>query len=84
MTIAEEPQLLVFVRKVLGDRSPTLQLDDLDATTSFTEIGADSLDLASLVVAIEDELDIFLPEDELIGVDTVRALSAVVRRHASA
>jgi acyl carrier protein len=35
------------------------------------DLDADSLDLVELVMALEEEFDIEVPEDELEGIDTV-------------
>lgn len=36
------------------------------------DLDADSLDLVELVMALEEEFDIVVPEDELEGVETVQ------------
>ena len=36
------------------------------------DLDADSLDLVELVMALEEEFDITVPEDELEGVETVK------------
>ncbi len=42
------------------------------------DLDADSLDLVELVMALEEEFDISVPEDELEGVETVRQASELV------
>lgn len=47
--------------------------DEITPDTSFADdLGADSLDLAEIVVTLEDELDISVDEDELAEVKTVK------------
>ena len=41
-------------------------------TTSFEDLGADSLDLVELVMALEETFDIEVAEDELKEIRTVR------------
>ena len=46
--------------------------DEITMDTSFADdLGADSLDLVEVVVALEDELDIHIEDDELAAIKTV-------------
>ena len=46
--------------------------EDITMDTSFADdLGADSLDLVEVVVALEDELDISIDDDELRNIRTV-------------
>lgn len=46
--------------------------DEIDLDTSFKEdLGADSLDLFELTMALEDEYDIEIPAEELEEIETV-------------
>ena len=46
--------------------------DEIDLDTSFKDdLGADSLDLFELTMALEDEYDIEIPAEELEEIDTV-------------
>ena len=59
------------VRKVLADQ---LAVDESQVTTEarFAEdLNADSLDLTEAVLALEDEMGIEIPEEEMEGVKTV-------------
>ncbi len=45
------------------------------------DLDADSLDLVELVMALEEEFDISVPEDELEGIETVgQAFELVTRK----
>lgn len=45
------------------------------------DLGADSLDLVEVVMALEERLDISIPEEELEGIKTVgQAVDAVVAK----
>ena len=49
-----------------------VEADQVTREASFSEdLDADSLDLAELVMALEDEFDITVEEDELEGIKTV-------------
>ena len=59
------------VRKIIVDQ---LDVDPEDVTmeASFKDdLDADSLDLVELVMALEEEFDIEVPEEEIEGVKTV-------------
>lgn len=46
--------------------------DIITMDTSFTDdLGADSLDLVELVMALEEEFDIEMPDDEIENISTV-------------
>ena len=41
-------------------------IDDIDISSTLTQMGADSLDLVELVMRVEAEFDIELPDDDMI------------------
>ena len=45
---------------------------------TFESLDADSLDLVELVMALEEEFDISVPEEELEGVETVQQAYDIV------
>ena len=46
--------------------------EDVSNSASFVEdLGADSLDTVELVMALEEEFGVEVPEEELEGIDTV-------------
>ncbi|TPV92334.1 MAG: acyl carrier protein [Myxococcales bacterium FL481] len=46
--------------------------DDVQASKSFTEdLGADSLAIVELVLALEEKFDVKIPDDEVDGIKTV-------------
>lgn len=64
----------VFERlKPLAVQVLSVDEDKVTPTASFAEdLDADSLDLAELVMALEDEFDITVEEEELEGIATVQ------------
>ncbi|MDO4977672.1 MAG: acyl carrier protein [Eubacteriales bacterium] len=56
-----------FIAEQLG-----IDEDEIDLDTSFKEdLGADSLDLFELTMALEDEYNIEIPAEELENIETV-------------
>jgi acyl carrier protein len=59
------------VRKVLADQLAR-EVDEVTMEARFEEdLDADSLDLVEAVLALEEELDVKIPEEEMEGVKTV-------------
>ena len=49
--------------------------------TDLTSLGADSLDIAELVMEVEEEFDITLPDEEVSKYQTVEAIAEYVRNN---
>lgn len=74
----ERAQVLVVMRD-LAVRLLELDGDAVVETASFvTDLGIDSLDLVEYVMALEDELAIELPEEELTDLTDIGGLVTVV------
>ncbi len=59
------------VKKILAEQF-SMSEDDINMETSFVEdIGADSLDLVELVMALEQEFDLEIDDDEVEKIKTV-------------
>ena len=68
---------VVTVLSVSADQvTPEMRLGDNEQ--KLPNLGADSLDLVELVMALEEEFGIEVPESELEGVDTVGKAFALV------
>lgn len=59
------------IKKLLAEQF-SMNEDDIGMDTSFAEdIGADSLDLVELVMALEQEFDLEIDDDEVEKIKTV-------------
>ncbi|MEE1043519.1 MAG: acyl carrier protein [Clostridia bacterium] len=59
------------VKKILAEQF-SMSEDDITMDTSFAEdIGADSLDLVELVMALEQEFDLEIDDEEVENIKTV-------------
>ncbi len=59
------------IKKLLAEQF-SMDEDDITMETSFAEdIGADSLDLVELVMALEQEFDLEIDDDEVEKIKTV-------------
>lgn len=61
-----DKKILGIVAKQLGKK-----LEDLTLDSTFTDLGADSLDVVEIVLTFEDEFNIELPDDEAGDVTTI-------------
>ena len=72
------------VKEIIVDQ---LGVDDKQVTTSASfieDLGADSLDTVELVMALEEEFDVEIPDDDAEKITTVKEAVAFVEAHASA
>ena len=57
--------------------------DEVTMDASFTDdLGADSLDIVELVMALEEEFSIEIPDEEAENISTVRQAVDYIEKHA--
>ncbi len=60
------------VKDLIADQLDVADKDSITERSSITDdLGADSLDVVDLVMAIEDEFSVEIPEDEVENIKTV-------------
>lgn len=60
----------------------SLREDDVELDSRFVEdLGADSLDIVELVMEIEDEFDMEIPDEEIEKMNTVQDVISYVAKH---
>lgn len=63
--------MLEKIKEIIAD-SLGADVNTLTAATSFKEdLGADSLDLFEMVMALEEEFDVEIPTEDLEGIKTI-------------
>ncbi|MFC6276141.1 acyl carrier protein [Psittacicella hinzii] len=71
------------IKKVIADQLNITDLDRITPEASFTEdLGADSLDTVELVIALEEEFDISIPDEEAEKITTVQSAIDYITAHA--
>ncbi|MDD5225069.1 MAG: acyl carrier protein [bacterium] len=71
-----EDKVINIISEQLG-----MGVEEIQPEARFMEdLGADSLDLVELVMAMEDEFDISIPDDKVEGIKTVQDTVNYIRR----
>lgn len=76
-------EIIEMVRTLLT-KEFRVKEDAITADATFKEMGLDSLDVVSFVMALEDRLGVEIPEKELEGVTTYGAAVALLERKVGA
>ena len=62
-----------------------VQPEEVDGSKSFTDdLGADSLAIVELVLALEEKFDVKIPDDEVDGIKTVADAVAYIKQRSGA
>ncbi len=69
------------VKNIIADQLGVGE-DEIKATSSFIEdLGADSLDIVELVMAMEEEFEVEIPDEEAENIKTVQDAVTYVTTH---
>ena len=69
------------VREIIADKL-SISEDEITMDSSFLEdLNADSLDIVELIMALEDELDMEIPDEDAEGFVTVGDVVRFVKSH---
>lgn len=69
------------VKKVVAERLNAKE-EEIQNSSSFTEdLGADSLDTVELVMALEEEFETEIPDEEAEKISTVQAAVDYIKAH---
>lgn len=69
------------IKKILADQLDA-SFDTLKMETNISEdLGADSLDVVELLMAIEDEFDVEIPDEEIENIKTIGDLVKYIEKN---
>lgn len=80
--MSDTQSLLVLFRQVVEEVDKK-KLPDVTEQSIIAELGIDSLSTMQIVGELENRLDIMIPDDQLVKLETVGDLLAVVERCAA-
>ena len=73
--------VLEKVKKILSEQFD-VEEDRINADTSIiNDLGADSLDVVDLLMSIEDEFEVEVPDEEIENIKTVDDLVKYIENH---
>lgn len=70
-------ELLEVFRKTAGEIAER-DFGQVEETSSIADLGIDSLELLEVIGSLERDLDIRVPDDQLVGIQTVNQLLELV------
>lgn len=69
------------VRGIIGEQLG-LEKDEINMDSSFVDdLGADSLDIVELIMALEEEFDIEIPDEDAEKVSAVKDVVEYIKAH---
>ena len=73
--------VLEKIKEILSEQFDTEE-DAITAETNLQDdLGADSLDVVDLLMSIEDEFEVEIPDEEVENIRTVGALVEYIEKH---
>ena len=80
----KKEEMLARLKEIIIDRLD-VEEDQIVPEASFVEdLGADSLDIVELIMGIEEEFDIEIPDEDAEKIQAVRDAYAYVEQHKAA
>jgi acyl carrier protein len=79
----DRPELLKLFRNMATEIAEK-DFSEVTEEGVIAELGLDSLQMLELVGAMERELEVAVPDDELVGIQTVRQLLDLVEKRKTA
>lgn len=73
--------VLEKVKSILSEQFDVMEDTITADTTIQDDLGADSLDVVDLLMSIEDEFDVEVPDEEIENIKTVGQLVSYVESH---
>ena len=69
------------VKKIINEQLG-INEDEITMDSNFLEdLGADSLELIDLIMALESEFDLEVPEEDIEGIETVEDVVSYIKNH---
>lgn len=72
--------ILEKIRSIVAEQLG-VEEEEIKEETSFEDLNADSLDIVELIMALEEEFDLEIPDEDAEKLTTVGAAVAYIREH---
>ena len=72
------------VKKIVAEQLGVNEADVKNESSFVNDLGADSLDTVELVMALEEEFETEIPDEEAEKIDTVQKAIDYIKAHAKA
>lgn len=72
------------VKKIIADQFSVDESKLSETTNIAEELGADSLDLVEILMSLEDEFGVSIPDEEIPNMKTIKDVSAYIDAHKKA
>ena len=73
--------VLEKVKVILAEQFDVDESEILAETDLQQDLGADSLDVVDLLMSLEDEFDVEIPDREALGLETVADAIAIIEKY---
>lgn len=79
-----QDDILQKVRKIVSEQLSVEETEVAPESSFANDLGADSLDTVELVMALEEEFDIEIPDEAAEGIGTVQAAVDYIKQKVAA
>ena len=69
------------VKKIIADQLSVKPEDIKDETNIAEELGADSLDLVEILMSLEDEFGVSIPDEAIPEIKTIKEIVEFIESH---
>lgn len=76
----DEEVILEKVKAIINEQLGVSE-DELTPQTSFEDLNADSLDIVELIMALEEEFELEIPDEEAEKIRTVGEIIEYIKSH---
>lgn len=63
------------IKEIIIENCDWIEKDKIKESTSFSQLGLDSMDVASIMLGIEERYSIKIPNNEIQELDTILSIS---------
>ena len=69
------------LREIVEEIAPTAEIEENDGATPLEDLGLDSLDISGLLLAIEEQFGLKIPDEEVEKLTCLDDYAAYIQKH---